>query len=155
MFDIGFISRAPLFMDIVTLYFSFLPIIMIFAIRLAKQKKYHLHMISQMGIYILSMLFVVFFEVSIRVYGGFAEFLKQSNTDDNFFLIALSLHILIAIISLVSWSVLNIKTYLAFKKAGFDAPILKNHRSKAMLVFLGITLTSYSGTYMYYLLFLN
>lgn len=155
MFETGFISGAPLFMDIVTIYFSFLPILLAFAIVLAKQKKYHEHMISQIGIFILTMLFVVFFEVSIRIYGGFSVFLEDSNTDKEFFLIALIAHIIIAIISLISWSTLNIKTYLAFKKDGFDSPIFKSHRSKAILVFLGMTITSYSGTWMYYLLFLN
>ncbi len=155
MFNSGFISSAPLFMDIVTIYFSLLPILLVFAISLAKQKKYNLHMISQMGIYILTMIFVVIFEVCIRVYGGFGIFLEQSNTDKEFFLIVLAIHILIALISFISWTVLNIKTYLAYKKDGFKAEIFKKHRFKAILVFLGMFLTSYSGTYIYYLLFLN
>lgn len=155
MFNTGFISDAPLFMDIVTTYFSFLPIFLLFAILLAKQKRYKLHILSQILIYSLSMSIVLFFEVSIRVYGGFSSFLENSNTNKEFFLIVLSIHILIALISLVSWSFLTIKTYITYKKEGINAKIFQKHKLKAILVFIGITLTSYSGTWMYYLLFIN
>ena len=155
MFDVGFLStKAPLFMDIVTLYFMILPILLFISIRFAINKKYLFHLKSQLAIFVFTILMIVVFEVGIRVMGGFGEFLKDSSVSYGFFIIYLITHILIAIMSVISWIAILIKSYLVYKENGFKSDFFKIHKKYSKLIFLGLTITAYSGVGIYYMLFL-
>ena len=155
MFEIGFLSdKAPLFMDIVSLYFLILPLLLFFSINLAIKKKFLLHLKSQMAIFVFSMLIIVIFEIGVRVIGGFGEFLKDSSIPYNFFIIFLILHIIIAIISVIGWIAMIIKSYTLYKQDGFNSEFFKTHKNYSKLLFIGITITSYSGVGIYIILFL-
>lgn len=155
MFDVGFLTqKAPLFMDIVSLYFFILPILLFIAIRLAINKKYKQHMQAQLGIFIITMVVIVIFEIGVRVVGGFGEFLKDSSVSTEYFITYLIIHILIALASVVGWIVMMIKSYNSYKQDKFNSPFFKTHKKYAKLLFVGITLTAYSGVGIYIMLFL-
>jgi putative membrane protein len=154
MFEKGFISDAPLFMDVVSIYFTLLPFLLFFAIRFAMKKNYKAHMISQISVFALTMVMVVIFEIGVRFIGGFSEFLKLSSVSENFFLIYLALHVIIALISVVSWILMLIMGYSNYKDGGFESSYFQKHKIRAKFLFLGLTLTAYSGSGIYYMLFL-
>ena len=155
LFDPGFLgTRAALFMDIVTLYFLLLPFLVIYSIRYAIKGLYQKHYVSQIAILGVTMAMVVLFEVGVRYMGGFMEFIKESSINHTFFYTFLIIHILIALVMVVSWLILISRSYKAYKKEGKDAKFFKQHRIFARWVFLGISITSIMGCMIYGFLFL-
>ena len=63
MFQPGFLgTKAPFFMDFVTLIVAFLPLLVGIAISFARSRKYKLHSTVQILIFIISVLVVSYFE---------------------------------------------------------------------------------------------
>ena len=145
MFESGFLgTNAPLFMDIITLYFGVLPFLMGMAIYMAVKKRLSLHKKMNLAVYSVTLVVVVFFEIGVRLSGGFAYFIQESNAEYAFLFTFLLFHILVAFVSVVAYSLLVYKTVTK----------LQNHRRFGLLVYLGMTVTSISGVMIYYFLFL-
>jgi len=145
MFESGFLgTNAPMYMDVITLYFGILPLLMGTAIYMAVKKRYELHKKMNLAIYAITLLVVVFFEVGVRLSGGFAYFIQDSNAQYAFLFTFLLFHILVAFVSVVAYSLLIYKTVTK----------LQNHRKFGILVYLGMTVTSITGVMIYYFLFL-
>ena len=143
MFENGFLgTRAPLFMDFVTIIVAFLPLLVALAILLAKNKKYKAHGLAQTILFIISIIVVSYFEYGVRLAGGFKNFMDGSGVDYSYALIVLIVHIIIATSTLVLWIM---TMYKAVKK--------KPHKSIGMKTYLGIFLTSATGIWVYMLLF--
>ncbi|MBU0720054.1 DUF420 domain-containing protein [bacterium] len=153
MFEIGFLgTNAPLYMDIVTVYFGLLPLLLGSAIYMAVKKKYDLHYKMQLGIFALTLLVVVIFEIGVRVSGGFNEFMKGSNADYIWMVIFMIIHILIALASVILWALL---IYSAVKEYRLNAtPFVKSHKKLGKLVYAGMSITSLMGILVYYFLFM-
>jgi len=154
MFQSGFLgTRAPFFMDFVMLIVAFLPLLTLGAISLAKIKSYKLHSLTQTIIFIFSVIVVGYFEYGVRAGGGFDTFMKESNSSHNYSLWVLLFHIAIAIISLIIWT----RTLLLAKKASSSNSLpgvnSKMHKKAGQLTFIGIFLTSFTGIWVYLLLF--
>lgn len=146
MFQAGFLgTRAPLFMDFVTIIVAILPLLVMGAISLAVKKQYKAHAISQIVIYIVSLVVVAYFEVGVRVGGGFDVLMQGSTVSHSYAFIVLLVHILIAVATLIVWSltILRTKKHLQQNK----------HKKIAKMAFVGITLTSMTGIWVYLLLF--
>jgi len=96
MFETGFLgTRAPFFMDFVTLIVAFLPLLVAGAIALARAKKYKLHAYAQIFIFAFSVIVLVYFEVGVRVGGGFNSFMEGSSVSHNYAFLVLIIHIVI------------------------------------------------------------
>ena len=118
MFETGFLgTRAPLFMDLVTIYFALLPFLVAFSIYFVIKKRYSLHFRSQMFIFVLSMVMVVIFEIGVRVDGGFNAYMQESSLSYNGVLVYLVVHILIALLTVVAWGITIYSSYKAIIKA--------------------------------------
>jgi len=146
MFESGFFgTRAPFFMDFVTLIVALLPFLMLGVIYFAKIKKYKVHQILQYVLFIVSVIVVAYFEVGVRIGGGFDSFIEQSSVAHNYALIVLIIHILIAVVTLFMWILAlgRAKKYLREGK----------HKEMGKMTFSGIVLTSLSGIWVYMLLF--
>lgn len=144
MFVEGFLgTRAPFFMDFVTLIVALLPFLMMGAIKLATYKKYKAHAIAQIVLFIVSVIVVAYFEVGVRVAGGFDAFMKSSEVSYDYALYVLIFHIIIAVSTLVLW----VLTFSKNKKNG-------SHKLFGMFTFLGIIATSFTGIWVYMLLFI-
>jgi len=152
MFEDGFLETgAPMYMDIITLYFGLLPLLMGSAILLAVQKKYELHYKAQVTIFVITLLVVGLFEVGVRVSGGFSAFMQESNAHYTFMIVFLVIHIIIALISVVLYSLLIYSAVSEYRL--HNTPVVKSHKKLARVVYIGMTMTSLTGVMIYYLLF--
>jgi len=150
MFEAGFFgTNAPMYMDIITLYFTLLPFLMGSAIYMAIKKRYKLHKRMQTAIYIATLLIVALFEVGVRFSGGFDFFMKHSSADYTYMIIFLIVHIIIAIVSVVLYSVL---IYNALKESNIGVEYL-SHKKLGIIVYAGMSVTSIMGALIYYYLF--
>jgi len=146
MFEIGFLgTRAPFFMDLVTIIVALLPFLILSAISLARAKKYKLHETTQITLFIVSAIIFTYFEIGVRVGGGFKTFMEGSEVSHNYAFIILVLHIIIATVTLFIWILTLFKAKKNFNK--------KMHHKMAKITFIGIVLTSLSGIWVYLLLF--
>jgi len=154
MFEAGFLgTRAPFFMDVVTLIVAFLPLLVFGGIFLARKKMFRLHASVQNIIYVFAVLVVAYFELGVRVGGGFDVFMSTTKVSFTNALIVLIVHIFIAVTTLYYWTVTIITANVHFKKRFLPGKYAQNHRRLAMKTFIGIVFTSCSGIWVYLLLF--
>lgn len=146
MFQAGFFgTRAPFFMDFVTFIVAALPLLMMSIIMLARAKKYKLHGILQGVLYIVSVIVVVYFEYGVRVGGGFDFFMQDSGVEFTYALVVLIFHIMVALITLLIWT-----RALVMSKKHIEAG---THKSEGRKTFVGVVLTSFTGIWVYMLMF--
>ena len=152
MFEVGFLgTRAPFYMDVVTLYFGVLPFLLFVSILLAVQKKIKAHYVSQIALYLATLGIVLIFEIGVRLDGGYVNYIQESNISHSFFNTFLAVHILIAVLSVVAWSILLFNSYKSYiKEQNFNAA---THKKRAKIVTLGLIVTSMMGVCIYYFLF--
>ena len=146
MFEAGFLgTRAPFFMDVVTLIVALLPLLVGSAIFLAKKKLYKYHAYAQRIIFIVSVIVLTYFETGVRMVGGFEEFMKDSGVSHGYAFFVLIFHIVIAVITLIMW----VTTLLMAHKQ----ITLQKHKLAGKVVFSGVVATSLTGIWVYFLLF--
>jgi len=155
MFDSGFLgTRAPFFMDFVMIIVAILPLLALAAISLAKIKAYKLHAFTQTLIFIISVIVVGYFEYGVRVGGGFDAFMQGSHTSHNYAFWVLIFHIIVAVLGLIIWS----KTLWLARKATQNSMLPGNytniHKRAGKQTFIAICLTSFTGVWVYILLFI-
>jgi putative membrane protein len=154
MFAEGFLgTRAPLFMDLVTLIVAFLPLIVYSSILLAKKHFYKIHGLTQNIIFVFSVIVVGYFEYGVRVGGGFDAFMEGSSVSHTYASVVLVIHIFIAFVTLLYWATTIIKANIQFIKAEIPGVKSNTHKRLALKTFLGIIFTSFSGIWVYLLLF--
>ena len=138
-------TRAPLFMDVVSMIVAFLPLFMLGIIYLAKYKEYKLHALLQVVLYVVSVLVLTFFEIGVRFVGGFKSFMEGSSVGHDYAFIVLIFHIMVSVITLIIWTT----TILMAKKQ----LQLGKHKRAGWLTFVGVTLTMLTGMWVYFILF--
>ncbi len=142
----GFLgTRAPLFMDIVSVIVAFLPFLMLGIIFLAKIKKYKLHALLQGILFVVSVLVLTFFEIGVRFVGGFKNFMDGSGVGHDYAFIVLIFHIMVSVISLIIWT-----TTLLMAKKQLQ---LGKHKRAGWLTFIGVSMTMLTGMWVYLILF--
>jgi len=154
MFQSGFLgTRAPFFMDFVMIIVALLPLLVMGAISMAKVKAYRLHAIVQNIIFIISVIVVGYFEYGVRAGGGFETFIEESHASHSYSLYVLIFHIVVATLSLVIWIKTLWSARGATKSSNLPGSHSQNHKKIGKLTFLGICLTSFTGIWVYILLF--
>ena len=154
MFQAGFLgTRAPFFMDVVTLIVAALPLLVYVAITFARKGMPKLHMIAQNVIFLVSLVVIAYFEVGVRVGGGFDAFISKTSVSPTFALVVLIVHIMIAVATLFYWSRTIIAANLEYRKKELPGKYSLGHRLLAIKATFGIILTSLSGIWVYLLLF--
>jgi len=146
MFEAGFLgTRAPFFMDFVTLIVALLPLLMMLIITLAIKKRYKAHAFGQIALFIVSVIVLTYFETGVRVGGGFKTFMEGSSVSHDYAFLVLVVHILISTGTLFIWgyTLLRAKTHLNNNV----------HKKNGIRSFIGVVLTSLSGIWVYLLLF--
>lgn len=151
----GFLNtKAPFFLDLITIYFAFLPILLAISIRFAIKKEYKKHLTSQSIILFFTLFMIIIFETGVRITGGFIEFSKESTLVSYSFLLSfLIIHIIIAIFSVAGWLYLYIYSYKLYKNNQMEKLKSSKHKKIGKYIFLCLTLTSYMGVAIYILLF--
>jgi len=146
MFHQGFLgTRAPFFMDMVTLIVALLPLLVATAIYFAKKKSYKLHAFSQIFIYTFSVIVLGYFEFGVRLGGGFKYFIEGTHISHNYIFAVLVFHIAISVITLIIWTLTIIMTKKQLTT--------NTHKKAGMITFAGVVLTSLTGIWVYLLLF--
>ncbi len=154
MFETGFLgTRAPFFMDFVMIMVALLPFLVLIAISFAKVKNYSLHALSQSIIFIVAIIVVGYFEYGVRTGGGFEKFIEGSHTSHSYALYVLIFHIAIAVISLVVWCITLWKARKSSKAGQLPGKNSLNHKQAGQFTFIGIFMTSFTGIWVYVLLF--
>lgn len=154
MFSQGFLgTRAPFFMDFVTLIVAILPLLVFGAIIFAKKKLYKLHAFAQNIIFIVAVIVVGYFEYGVRSDGGFDAFIEGSGVSHTYASVVLGVHILIAVTTLVYWIITLYKANRQFATNALPGVKSHSHKILAMKTFIGIVFTSFSGIWVYLLLF--
>ncbi len=154
MFETGFLgTRAPFFMDFVTLIVALLPLLIFFAISLAKRKSYKEHAIVQTLIFIISIIIFSYFEYGVRLGGGFDSFMEGSHVSHNYALWVLVVHIFISVITLIIWTITLLSARKKQHKHKLPGQFSMPHKKAGIRTFIGIFLTSFTGIWVYLLLF--
>jgi len=153
-FSSGFLgTSAPFYMDAVTVYFAIFPILMAYTIYLAIKKRYKEHFVSQGILLVFTITLIVIFEIGLRITGGFLEYIKGNELSYTFVLSFLIIHIIIAIISVITWVYLFITSLKLYKKNQLEEIKKSNHKKLGKLIFLGMTISSFMGVCIYIFLF--
>ena len=154
MFQAGFLgTRAPFFMDFVTLIVVFLPLIVFASILLARKGHYVLHALTQNVIFIAAVIVLGYFELGVRVGGGFDAFMEGSGVSHTYASIVLVMHILIALAMLFYWILTVLNANIQFKRGLIPGAKSRHHKLLAAKTFIAIVFTSFSGIWVYLLLF--
>ena len=154
MFQPGFLgTKAPFFMDFVTLIVALLPLLVGVAISFAKKRKYTLHAKVQMGIFIVSVIVVSYFEYGVRLGGGYETFVKNTNVSHDYLFIVLIVHISISVITLGFWFSTIWRGLSDSRQGGLPGNYSQSHKKAGIRTFIGIALTSLTGIWVYLLLF--
>ena len=154
MFKPGFLgTSAPLFMDMVTLIVAFLPILVYVAIVFAKKRMFKTHAFLQNILFVFSVIVVSYFELGVRVGGGFDSFMSGSDVSYTYALLVLVLHIIIATLMLFYWTITIFTGNYHFMKGLIPGKMSNYHRRVAIKTFMAIIFTSFSGIWVYLLLF--
>lgn len=155
MFQQGFFgTKAPMFMDIVTFIVAALPLLIVSGIYLAKMQMYKLHALAQNVIFLVSLVVVGYFEIGVRMGGGFNAFIEGTGVSHSYVSAVLVVHIIIAIVTLFLWIKTLLHANKAFKKGYIPGQGAAQHRKDALKTFVGIVFTSFSGIWVYLLLFI-
>ena len=155
MFQAGFLgTKAPYFMDSVTLIVALLPLLVGLVITAANRSFYKLHGVLQAVIFVVSVVVLGYFEYGVRLGGGFEHFALHSSLSPALLKTLLIVHIIIATITLLLWSWLLLKALLGYKKEKLPGSDSSKHKTLGKRLFLGITLTALSGIVVYITLFI-
>ena len=156
MFEAGFFgTRAPLFMDVVTLIVALLPFLILGAISLARKRKYKVHAKIQKLLFWISLVVVVYFEYGVRSVGGFDAFMQESSTPKSYALWVLITHVAISVVTLILWINVLLRAKRDRRMNVLPGMYSLRHKRSGIRAFIGILFTSLSGLWVYYLLFIN
>ena len=154
LFSSGFLgTRAPLFMDIVSVIVFFLPFLIFGAISLAKKGNYRAHESMQKLLFMVSVIVVSFFEFGVRMEGGYKNLMEGSSVSHDYLLYVLIFHIIISVVTLILW-VMTLYYAKRYKKQSTLPGIYSDtHKKDGQRTFIGIILTMLTGAWVYALLF--
>ena len=155
MFQPGFLgTKAPFFMDFVTLVVALLPLLVGIAILFARKGHHGVHSLLQIIIFVTSLIVVGYFEYGVRLGGGYEAFARESQVSHNYLLAVLTVHIVIAVLTLGVWANTLFRALKESKRGGILPGVGSQvHRRAGMRAFVAIALTSLTGIWVYLLLF--
>ena len=155
MFETGFLgTKAPLFMDITTLIVILLPFLLASSVHFAYTKNYKVHKQTQIILFIVTILVLVFFEYGVRVDGGIKKYMEYTDISDSFIFGFLAFHITIATGTVLLWARLVYLSIKAEKNGDLPGKFSIMHRHLAKATTIAIYLTAVTGFGLYYILFI-
>ena len=154
MFVPGFLgTRAPFYMDFVTLIVAFLPFLVALAIFFAKKRLIRTHIISQLLLFLFSLIVVSYFEYGVRIDGGFEKFVKGSSLPEGFIFGFLLFHIGISILTTIWWFKTIWTGIRDYQRKVLPGEQSYRHLQSGKLTAAGIFLTAFTGIWVYLFLF--
>ena len=154
IFQPGFLgTRAPLFMDIVSVIVALLPFLIFGAIMLAKNKKYKAHESVQKLLFVVTVIVVAFFEFGVRFVGGYKTLMEGSSVGHNYFIYVLIFHIIISVVTLILWTMTLYRARRCKRQKTLPGMDASTHKKEGQRTFIGIIFTMLTGGWVYTLLF--
>jgi putative membrane protein len=154
MFAPGFLgTKAPFFMDFVTIVVALLPFLVWFGVILVRKRYYSLHAFYQITVYIVSILVVGWFEYGVRTGGGFNSFIEGNPRSPTLMLVVLIAHIIISTATTIYWGKTLWQAYRNYAAHDLPGGFTVPHKGRAKLALFGILLTSLTGIWVYLMLF--
>jgi putative membrane protein len=147
-------NKIPLHMNVMVVFFSVLPFLVLLGISFAKKQKYKLHFISQGFVIVISVLVLLYFEIMIRLDGGFFEFAKQSSMSHDFLVKYLIFHVSIALIATILWIMIFVKSMILYQSGKLEEIKQSNHKKMGIITFVFLLLSCVTGIFLYLFLFI-
>jgi putative membrane protein len=145
-------TRADLFMDVGILLLTLLPALMLWAFRLARNRRLSAHRNVQTATLAVVLIVLVLFEIDIRLRGGSAAFLAQYPERAAIVRGILRAHLVTAAATFLAWLELGVVSWIRFRRVLPGAFSLA-HKRVGRFTFVGACLLSASGALMYALLY--
>ena len=154
MFAPGFFgTKAPFFMDFVTLVVALLPLLAYSGVWFIRRGYYSFHIFYQILIFVFSIAVVGWFEYGVRTGGGFNSFI-QGNPRPYYLLFGvLIVHIVISTTTMIYWAKTLWQAYSQFSKKNLPGGFTVRHIIRAKRVLWGVFLMALTGIWVYLLLF--
>ena len=154
MFASGFLgTKAPFFMDLVTIIVALLPFLVLFGVSLIRKGYYSLHTFYQITIFIISVIVVGWFEYGVRVGGGFNSFIEGNPRSTTVMLTILIIHIIISTATTIYWAKTVWQAYRHYSDGNLPGGFSIRHIARAKLTLWGIFLTALTGVWVYVTIF--
>ena len=144
----GFLgTRADVFIDLAIVFFVAAPFLMVYAFRLAAQRRHREHRNLQAGLLLAAIVAVLMLEFSIR-FGSAGEAYAESSLLGPAMVALFLVHLAVAIPTFVMWCWLGIASWRRFSRT-LPGPFGRTHRRGGKLAFVGLCLSSATGTALY------
>ena len=147
----GFLgTRADALIDLAIVFFVLAPFLMIYALRLAAQRRHREHRNFQAGLLLAAIVAVLMLEISIR-FGSAGEAYAASSLYSLYRpqMVALFVvHLAVAIPTFIAWCWLATLSWRRFSDT-LPGPFGRAHRRWGKLAFVGLCLSSATGTGLY------
>jgi len=154
MFAPGFLgTKAPFFMDFVTIVVALLPFLVWFGVGLVRKGYYGFHTFYQILVFITSVVVVGWFEYGVRAGGGFNSFIEGNPRSETLMLVVLIIHIIISTAATIYWAKTLWQAYRHYQDGSLPGGFSVRHIARAKLALISIFLTALTGVWVYLLLF--
>ena len=122
------------------------------AVFLALKKLFKAHAYVQMALFVFTMVVVLYFELGIRLDGGYFAYIEKTSLPRDYMSIYMAIHIFIAVVSILLWGYHIVRSFREYR---LKKSVYGNHKIVGRAVFAGISITSYMGVGLYWLLFVQ
>ena len=148
----GFLSRATLMFDVVSLAMVVVLPVLTWSIYLVKYKRnYVLHKRLQVGLGIALLAAVLLFELDIRLYPGWWEHTKESAFSQSFLRGFLWFHLFFAVSTTILWAWTLIVALRKFPSPAAPNSYSPTHRKLARLAAIDMYWTGLNGWNLYWM----
>ncbi len=151
-------TRASLLVDLALSVFCLMPLVLLVAIRWARQRDFRRHRAAQLVLFTVMTVAVVLLEVDVRVEGGTSAIAGRAAMLPSRAVQSLLLvHIGVAVATWLGWLTLLISSWRRFGVAEHPRPLPGAfsglHRRAGRIVWLGNVFNAVSGAVLYVLAF--
>ena len=144
----GFLgTRADAFIDLAIVFFILAPFLMAYALRLAARSRYREHRNLQGSLLAGAIVSVLMLEISIR-FGTAGEAYAASSLYGPSMIALFVVHLAVAIPTFVIWCWLAVLSWRRFSRT-LPGSFARRHRRWGLLAFVGLCLSSATGTALY------
>ena len=144
----GFLgTRADAFVDAAIVFFVVAPFLMAYALRLAARRRHREHRNLQTGLLAAAIVAVLMLEISIR-FGTAGEAYAASSLYGLPMIALFVVHLAVAFPTFLIWCSLAVLSWRRFSHT-LPGPFGRTHRRWGRLAFVGLCLSSATGTGLY------
>ena len=144
----GFLgTRADTLIDLAIVFFVLAPFLMVYALRLAAQRRHREHRNLQAGLLLAAVVAVLMLEISLR-FGSAGEAFAASSLYGPPMTALFVVHLAIAIPTFILWCWLAALSWRRFSHT-LPGPFGRTHRRWGKLAFVGLCLSSATGIGLY------